>query len=316
MKVYNKVVIDMNTLEVIEEDSYEYEGPVALCKGGGGASGAVDFPIHMKTTHQQWLGYQSDTVESSIVDLMNASMGSSPFASVMAYDPDADLTAMASAVSTFDTLLGSLVADSPLATAITAILTGSFITTAVTDFTTALTSDVSTSLVPVFEAGMRDINQVMSSYFVIGRGLLLEESITKEAARFRAQLTAKVKGDLVLNILGLKIQAEQEVARMGVETNRIKIVAKGEEINAQMKFDEADAKWDLEVFQYGNNVLASISGAAHYVPNKEGNSTQSAIGGGLSGAATGAMIGSAVPGIGTTMGAGVGFALGVGASLL
>lgn len=35
MKVYTEVVIDMETLEVIKEESYDYEGPVALCKGGG-----------------------------------------------------------------------------------------------------------------------------------------------------------------------------------------------------------------------------------------------------------------------------------------
>lgn len=34
MKIYNKVVIDMKTLTVLEEDSYEYDGPLALCGGG------------------------------------------------------------------------------------------------------------------------------------------------------------------------------------------------------------------------------------------------------------------------------------------
>lgn len=39
MKVYTKIVIDMETLETIEEDSYEYEGPVAQCGGGGKGGG-------------------------------------------------------------------------------------------------------------------------------------------------------------------------------------------------------------------------------------------------------------------------------------
>lgn len=41
MKVYTKVVIDMNTMEVVEEESFDYSGPVALC-GGGGSGGGVD----------------------------------------------------------------------------------------------------------------------------------------------------------------------------------------------------------------------------------------------------------------------------------
>jgi hypothetical protein len=34
MKIYNKLVLDMNTWEVLEEDSFEYDGPLALCGGG------------------------------------------------------------------------------------------------------------------------------------------------------------------------------------------------------------------------------------------------------------------------------------------
>lgn len=35
MKIYNRVVIDIETLKVLEEDSFEYEGPIAKCFGGG-----------------------------------------------------------------------------------------------------------------------------------------------------------------------------------------------------------------------------------------------------------------------------------------
>lgn len=36
MKVVTKCVIDMNTMETVSEESYEYDGPVAECKGGDG----------------------------------------------------------------------------------------------------------------------------------------------------------------------------------------------------------------------------------------------------------------------------------------
>jgi len=38
MKIYNRVVIDLETLEVLEEDSFKYHGPIAECKGGGGGT--------------------------------------------------------------------------------------------------------------------------------------------------------------------------------------------------------------------------------------------------------------------------------------
>lgn len=37
-KIYDKVVISMDTLETIHEESHEYDGDVAECKGGGGDS--------------------------------------------------------------------------------------------------------------------------------------------------------------------------------------------------------------------------------------------------------------------------------------
>ena len=42
MKVYEKVVIDMDTLEVVEERSYEYYGEVAECKGGSSTTNTQD----------------------------------------------------------------------------------------------------------------------------------------------------------------------------------------------------------------------------------------------------------------------------------
>lgn len=39
MKIYNKIVWDMNALEILKEDSFDYTGPVALCGGGGKGGG-------------------------------------------------------------------------------------------------------------------------------------------------------------------------------------------------------------------------------------------------------------------------------------
>ncbi|MBI9110312.1 hypothetical protein [Maridesulfovibrio ferrireducens] len=42
MKIYNRVVIDMVSGIVEQEDSYEHSGPVALCKGSGGGGDSID----------------------------------------------------------------------------------------------------------------------------------------------------------------------------------------------------------------------------------------------------------------------------------
>jgi len=47
MKIYNKIVWDFETLEIIEEDSFEYNGPIAWCGGGGGKgrSGSTSYTV-------------------------------------------------------------------------------------------------------------------------------------------------------------------------------------------------------------------------------------------------------------------------------
>lgn len=43
MKIYTRIVFDMNTsdLDVIEEEAFEYEGEIAECGGGGGGKGGL-----------------------------------------------------------------------------------------------------------------------------------------------------------------------------------------------------------------------------------------------------------------------------------
>ncbi|MGE4551897.1 MAG: hypothetical protein AB7D57_02230 [Desulfovibrionaceae bacterium] len=42
MKIYTRVVLDMRTGEVLHEESHEYGGPVALCKGGSGGTSTTN----------------------------------------------------------------------------------------------------------------------------------------------------------------------------------------------------------------------------------------------------------------------------------
>lgn len=42
MRVYTHVEIDMKTGRVLAEEGYEYDGPVALCKGSGGGSSTTN----------------------------------------------------------------------------------------------------------------------------------------------------------------------------------------------------------------------------------------------------------------------------------
>ena len=294
MKVYTKIVFNWDG-EVVEEESFEYEGEILECKGssggGGGGTGVVDYPAHMKTIHQDWLNQTgADTIVSSMTDVMNSAIGSSPWAATNAYDPDADITSLIAAPNVLQTLVDLLSDGTTLDALISSVLDQSRIDDQVTEYAADFDARLTSEVLPRFEAGMRDINAVTSSAFAIGRATI-EENQDRQVAKFSADLHSKAWSDDAIRVIGLKLEYQKFVSTMISEAYRIKIVAKKEQSDTDDEIDKSDALWDLEVFQYGANLLASIGGGtAINNPNKP-STAQSMIGGAMSGAAAGAMVG-------------------------
>jgi len=265
-------------------------GPLVRCKGGGGGggSGAVSYPAYMQTVHNDWLDNSgADTITSSITDVMNSALGSSPWTTQVAYDPDADITEMVNSVDGLQTLVDLLSSGTTLDTLISSVLDDSRIDDSVDEYAADLDARLTSEVIPRFERGMQDINAVVSSAFVIGRALI-EENQNRQVAKYSADLHMKAFSDDAIKLISLKLEYQRMATATLVETYRMKIVAKKEENEVAMSIDEKDALWDLEVFQYGANLLAGIGGGTS--DTRKPSVLQSAIGGALSGAAAGAMI--------------------------
>jgi len=295
--------------------------------GGGGSSGAVSHSAYLEAVHGDWLNNSGvDTISDSITDVMNAAIGNSPWTGLTAYVPDADIAAYEAAIAAFAVILAGLTdtgdwaafytqADTTLAGVGEAALNADALA-----YEAILDDVIATSTLPKFRRGMQDINAVMSSAFVIGEAVI-ESFKDRDVAKYLSALRLAVNDnklkavEQMMQLMANRIGWEDSYMKTVVEGNRIKIVAKKEEADQNATIDEADAKWDLEVFQHGSNVLAASAGGtagAGKIPSK----MQSAIGGALSGAAAGAMMGSVVPGIGTAVGAGAGAALGIASAFL
>jgi hypothetical protein len=284
--------------------------------GGGGGAGVVDYPAYMKDFHGDLLNQTgADTVTISLVDAMNAAFGSSPFAGVTAYDPDADIATIMASVNDLDTLVTLLSTGTGLDALIANILDDTRIDDAVDEFSLDLGDRLTSEVLPRFEGGMRDINAVVSSAFVLGRANI-EASQTRQVAKYSADLHMKAFGDDAIKVIGLKLDYQRLLTHMTVEANRIKIVAKKEEAETNMQLDESDASWDLEVFQHGGNLLAGIGGGVIPSNKKKKNAAASAIGGAMTGAAAGAMVGAEIGSVGSGYGALIGAVIGAAAGLL
>jgi len=285
--------------------------------GGGGGSGKVDYPDYMKTIHGDWLDNSgADSITSSITDVMNSALGSSPWTAQSAYDPDTDIVEIVGAPDDIQTLVDLLSSGTTLDTLISNILSDSRIDDAVDEYAADLDARLTSDILPRFEAGMRDINAVVSSAFAIGRAII-EENQDRQIAKYSADLHKEAFSDDAIKVIGLKLEYQRIASAMLMEAYRMKIVAKKEENEINMRIDEEDALWDLSIFQYGSNLLASIGGGVVDPGTKRPSTLQSAIGGALSGAAAGAMIAGASKGaIGGPTGMIAGAVLGAASAFL
>ena len=324
MKVYTKVVIDMKTMKVVDEESFKYSGPVTECKGGGGGgggSGQVSYPTYMETMHSTWLTDVDGYINTAVT-------GGSPYVSAVAYVPDSDLATMDSAIAAFNTVVDTLSAAADYATYSDAVLaqvdnnvvSTTYIDANIAAYAAVLDSDYD-DLVAKLQSGMRDIGAGMTSSFVIAQTDLYakkERDLTEfgkrlyiEAERQRNEMITHGV-NMVFQAHTQRVQFEGDVARLIADANRIRIVAKGEETRENYEYDELDARWDLEMTGYASAMMASIGGGVATTPRAGMSKTQSMLSGALSGAAMGGMIAGASAGaIGGPVGIGVGAAIGL-----
>lgn len=323
MKVITKCVIDMKTSEVIEEESYLYDGPVALLKGssGGGSSGAVSHSLYLEQVHGDWLwNGGTDLLSQSMADTMETAFGNSPWTGLTAYDPDADIAAFLAVMAAYKAILADLDDTDDWETAydkaanIIVPVSDAYITADVAAFGDQLDDEITTKVLPRFRRGMQDINAVVSSAFPVGEAIIeafRDRDVAKHSSGIRIALASEnsriiMSGtEQILKLMSNRIGLEQDYMKTYIESMRIKIVAKKEQTDQDAKIDEEDALWDLEVFQYGANLLAGIQGGtASGGKEKKPSTFQSVLGGALTGAAAGAMVGN-VPGaiIGGVLGA-------------
>lgn len=125
MKIYERVVISMKTMEVVEEESFDYQGELALCGGGGAGSGTVQYAEYLEDTHSQLLvGEFSQYNESGGSPVINffdflrinrSGVGDTPYtddarpSAARAYTGyDADLTTVENKLSEYETLVDSM----------------------------------------------------------------------------------------------------------------------------------------------------------------------------------------------------------------
>ena len=178
-----------------------------------------------------------------------------------------------------------------------------------------LSDELESDTIPRYEVGMRDINAVMSSTFIIGKALL-EETRLKAVAKYSAGLQYAL-----LPIAAQRWQAHLEwnksVVALYSEIMRLYFSAKMDVDSHNAEMLAKNRLWPFTVLDYERVAIAAMQGATKTTTDSAGSSGASrAISGALGGAAMGAMAGAKIGAVGGPMGAAIGGAVGLIGGLL
>lgn len=299
-------------------------------KSGGGGSGRQSWPKYMHRSHWAMLigatqtpgedpdkgmwstrasDYANEPGYSSVMRDIAETHDHSPFEGQEAYDPDSRLSRMSSEWTTWATIVNALDADTDWKvlndaadTQVDLVASSADITAVIDEVDSAQTKSLMTS-VSRFSAGMSDIGMINSSAYIIGLAMLEDEhqravrktnkELHLENYKQKVQMRENATKDMVRMFVGQN-ESKRALAATKIELERMGIVAEKEQYDRDLILAVKDAQWEVEVWQYGSNVLAGISGGMGSTQHGANSDLEggSKLGGALSGAMAGAASGA------------------------
>lgn len=307
-KIYSKVVIDMESSEVFEEQSFDYRGDVALCGGGGGGGDSettIRYAGYIEEKHQDFL----NTIASSREDAIN----DSPFSDYVDIDIDSAFFGTGYMISSFPSLydmFGKFMAGLDICALYGQMLETTVNAPEINNLVSAeavmMDDDIEANVIPRFQAGMRDTNAVMSSSYVIGRSLI-EEARVKSLSRFSAELKYRMI-PVAVQRWQAHLDWNKTVVMTYAEMVKLYYSAKMDVSGINYQMAAKDTLWPFTVLEYERAALGALQGARTTTSDVAGegpSQTGKAISGALAGAAAGYMVGG---GYGAAAGAVIGLA--------
>ena len=291
--------------------------------GGGDSQTTIRYAPYVEAHHSNFLS----VVESN----RNRAICYSPFASYNNIEVDSAFFGAGYLISSFPSLYdmyGKFMAGLDIDTLWTQLFENTVNSPQVGSLVAAeaalIDDDIAINSIPRLQTGMRDINAVMGSSFVIGKSII-EDAKVKALSKFSADLKYRL---IPVASARWSTHLEWNKGVVGVYAELMKLFFSTKvdvnEVNYSMAAKHK--LWPFTVLDFERASLGSLQGATNSKTDVAGASTASKVlGGALSGAAMGAMIGSsfntaattttAASSAGSMYGAGIGAVLGIAAAL-
>lgn len=154
-----------------------------------------------------------------------------------------------------------------------------------------LDDEITTTSLPRMQEGMRDINSVIASSFVIGKAII-EDGREKTLAKLDAELKYKLI-PVAESRWQTHLQWNQQVVSIYSEIMKFYFAAKHDVNEDNYSFAAKDKLWPFTVLEFERAALGALQGATNTRSDAAGTSTTARVlAGALSGASMGAMVGS------------------------
>lgn len=171
-----------------------------------------------------------------------------------------------------------------------------------------LDDEIISNALPRFSTGMRDINSVLSSTFIIGRAQI-EDTKTKLVAKFSAELKYRLI-PVAVERWSRHLEWNKSVVQTYADMMKLYIMTSMDIANHNQDTAAKNALWPFTVLDFERAMVGALNSAGGGPSKAAGGSMASrALSGALGGAAMGASVGG-------PMGAAVGGVLGLAGGLL
>lgn len=168
--------------------------------------------------------------------------------------------------------------------------------------------DIDVTIMPKFLAGMRDINSVQATTFVIGKSII-QDAHVKAINKFSSQL--KIHALNISNEQWSKhLDWNKSVINTFSEMFKLYYSSKLDIDRVNLEYQSKDNMWNINLFEHVRGIVGALGGGQASGSPNEPSQAQKTVGGAMSGAASG------YKSTGTWQGAVVGGVLGAGASYL
>jgi len=305
---------------------------------GGDSSGTVRYAPYLEAAHGRLLDHEgSDEPIISFIDAFNASICQhpgftdeenkdliqSPFSTYESIDvkegffgmrvDDPSITYKPKNYPGLWDIFGKLMAGADVhdlwAKVYNDVVQGPEIENVVNAQSEMLQDDIDIKIMPKFLGGMRDINSVQATTFIIGKAII-QTSHVKALNDFSTKLrfqAISISNEQWANHL----KWNESVVKTMSEMLKLYYSAELDINKANLEYQAKDIMWDINLFENARGIIGAMGGNAATSGANEPSQAQSALGGAISGAVAGYKVSGENP-----VGALIGGVLGAASSFL